>query len=395
MKLTLLVVICLFSSHLVLGQLEIKENTSARDLINDLLGDTEDIEVSNVTIRGGKKAYGLFKSELKHHDFFNQGIILTNGLVANAKGPNNDSKKSAKVNFKSDPDINKISEHKGCYDTILFEFDLISKSDEIQFRYFFASEEYPEYVNKNVNDVFIFLVTNLTTKTSENIAILNGDKNIPITVDHINLETNSDYYVANSPWNAAFLRENSEHPKNVELSRTYQYDGFTKVLVATAKVTPNTKYHLKLGISDVGDQLYDSAIFLESNSLKSTGKKVALENPLADLKTTISIDYNIEFTLASSQIIGAYSFEQLDEIIGYLKNDPMLTIGIIGHTDSTGSVEYNDDLSIKRANAVMQYFITNQIDLNRVSTQGMGEKEPKSTIHSENRRVEIVFSKMK
>ncbi|MDB9720692.1 choice-of-anchor L domain-containing protein [Winogradskyella sp.] len=63
-----------------------------------------------------------------------------------AIGPNDDSKKSSKINFLSDIDINVIAEHKGCYDTALFEFDLSSTTDEIQFRFCFASEEYPEYI---------------------------------------------------------------------------------------------------------------------------------------------------------------------------------------------------------------------------------------------------------
>ncbi len=392
MRLCFLIFICFISSSFALGQLKIVENTDAQDLINELLGDTENIKITNAKVSGGKKAYGIFKSNLKHNLFFNQGIILTNGLASNAIGPNNDSKKSAKLNFISDPDINEIAERKGCYDTVLFEFDLISKTDEIQFKYFFASEEYPEYVKKNVNDVFIFLVTNLSTKSSENIAILNGDKNIPITVDHINLETNSDYYIANAEYNKIVTLDTKN---KIELSKTYQYDGFTKVLVAKAKVVPNVKYHLKLGISDVGDQLYDSAIFLEANSLKSTGKKLEeKKSPLLNLSESISIDYTINFKIDAAQIIGDNSFKQLDEIVSYLIDDPTLIIKVIGHTDNSGTNSYNDKLSNNRAIAVKEYLVSNGIDTSRIIALGMGENQPKSELKSENRRVQIVFSKI-
>ena len=173
-------------SQISYGQLKVSEVSNANDLMNVLLGDNDDLIVSNVTISGGKQSFGIFAHKLKFHDFFNQGVIMSNGIASNAIGPNDNTKESSRLNYNSDPDINRVAEYKGCYDTVLFEFDLISKTDEIEFRYFFGSEEYPEYVLKNVNDVFILLVTNLSTNESENIAVLNGDKTIPITIDHIN-----------------------------------------------------------------------------------------------------------------------------------------------------------------------------------------------------------------
>ncbi|EDM44047.1 OmpA/MotB [unidentified eubacterium SCB49] len=242
-----------------------------------------------------------------------------------------------------------------------------------------------------MNDVFIFLVTNLETKISENIAILNGDKNIPITVDHINLKTNSEYYIANSPWEEVKQRKNNNNLKEIELSHTYQYDGFTKVLVAKAKVTPHVKYHLKLGISDVGDQLYDSAIFLKSNSLRSSGNKPIQKEHLPKPKIHIK-NHTIEFKYNAPQITDDHSFKQLDKIVSYLKNDPQITVKITGHTDSIGSDNFNKSLSLKRANAVKRYFLSKKIDTRRIIINGMGEKSPKSKLASQNRRVEIELS---
>ena len=133
------------------GQLKVTEISNAHDLMDILLGDNDNLTVSNVTINGGKRSFGVFEHNMKYHDFFKDGIIMSNGFVRDAIGPNTDTRKSSKVNFNSDPDINVIAEHKGCYDTVLFEFDVISKTDEIQFRYFFGSEEYQEYIHKNVS----------------------------------------------------------------------------------------------------------------------------------------------------------------------------------------------------------------------------------------------------
>lgn len=380
-------------SQISYGQLKVSEVSNANDLMNILLGDNEDLIISNVTISGGKNSFGIFEHKLQFYDFFNQGIIMSNGIARNAIGPNDNTKESSRLNYNCDSDINRIAEYKGCYDTVLFEFDLISKTDEIQFRYFFGSEEYPEYVLKNVNDVFIFLVTNLSTNESENIAVLNGDKTIPITIDHINHKINSDYYIENINWDKSTLEKYENNMKKLELPFTFQYDGFTKVLKAKAKVIPNAKYHFKLGISDVGDQLYDSAIFLESNSLKSTGKKSNLNDILTNIVREKSIDFNIRFEVSSSKIKGNNSFILMDEIIQQLKKDSLLNIKIVGHTDNTGSEEFNNELSVKRAESVRQYLISQNIEESRIKIQGMGSKQPKSNLISENRRVEIIFKK--
>jgi len=386
--------ICLyFFTQLSQSQLKIKEAISAEELMAVLLGDTENIIVSNLSIKGSPNSFGEFKCKLDYNDIIPEGIIMSNGYVKNAIGPNTDTKKSTKVNFMSDPDINRISGNKGCYDTALFEFDLISATDEIQFNFFFASEEYPEYINKNVNDTFIFLVTNTVTKTSENIALLNGDKNTPITVDYINHLTNSEYYIPNIPWNKETMNTYRNDIKKLELPFTFQYDGLTKLLNANVTVIPEVKYHFKLGISDVGDQLYDSAIFLEANSLRSIGKKRNLADKLNEIDDQLSIDFNIRFELASDIIKGEESFKLLDDIIIQLLKHYDLKIEIIGHTDTTGSIDYNKKLSAKRAKSVADYLKINAIDTSRIITKGVGATMPKSSLKSENRRVEFVFIK--
>ena len=375
------------------SQLKIEENLTAEELMAILLGDTENIIVSNLSIKGSPNAFGKFKCNLDYNDMIPEGVIMSNGYVQNAIGPNNDTQKSTKVNFMSDPDINRISGNKACYDTALFEFDLISVTDKIQFNFFFASEEYPEYVHKNVNDTFIFLVTNTITSKSENIAILNGDKNIPITVDYINHKTNSDYYIPNIPWNEDTLNKYRNDIAKLELPFTFQYDGFTKLLNATVTVVPEVKYHFKLGISDVGDQLYDSAIFLEANSLRSIVNKQALSERITNIKEKLSVAFNIGFEVDSDNIKGKESYKLLDEIVNELRKHNDLNIEIIGHTDDTGTFNYNEILSVKRARAVSNYLISNNIETSRIITKGVGATQPKSDVRFENRRVEIIFIK--
>ncbi len=91
--------------------------------------------------------------------------------------------------------------------------------------------------------------------------------------------------------------------------------------------------------------------------------------------------------------------EALDEVVRKL-DLAGAELGLIvstGHTDSTGRVEYNEDLSLRRAEAVKAYLIGKGIDSNHIKTAGAGESQPFSDNataegRAENRRVEIVVS---
>jgi OmpA-OmpF porin, OOP family len=69
-------------------------------------------------------------------------------------------------------------------------------------------------------------------------------------------------------------------------------------------------------------------------------------------------------------------------------------VGITGHTDSLGAEDYNQQLSMRRANAVKNYLIERGVNPNIMSTSGMGESSPVASNatregRSKNRRVEI------
>jgi OOP family OmpA-OmpF porin len=86
----------------------------------------------------------------------------------------------------------------------------------------------------------------------------------------------------------------------------------------------------------------------------------------------------------------------LDEVVRKLSLAGA-TLGLIvstGHTDSTGSSEYNMDLSMRRAEAVKDYLIGKGIDSNNIKTAGAGESQPfadnaTAEGRAENRHVEI------
>lgn len=86
----------------------------------------------------------------------------------------------------------------------------------------------------------------------------------------------------------------------------------------------------------------------------------------------------------------------IENLATSLKNNPETTILVVGHTDASGSDEYNRRLSERRAEAVKAYALSQGISSNRLTTEGRGESEPiadntSETGKAQNRRVEIVI----
>jgi outer membrane protein OmpA-like peptidoglycan-associated protein len=86
---------------------------------------------------------------------------------------------------------------------------------------------------------------------------------------------------------------------------------------------------------------------------------------------------------------------ELLRLVEYLKRNPDRNILIEGHTDSTGSSEYNLQLSQLRAQSVESYMVGNGVPPDRIRAIGYGETRPEApndsaTGRQQNRRVEIV-----
>jgi OOP family OmpA-OmpF porin len=84
----------------------------------------------------------------------------------------------------------------------------------------------------------------------------------------------------------------------------------------------------------------------------------------------------------------------LDEGVDILKSNPDVKIVIGGHTDSIGTPEYNQKLSERRAQSVLDYFVKKGIDKNRMKAVGYGETKPIADNKTKdgralNRRVEL------
>ncbi len=71
------------------------------------------------------------------------------------------------------------------------------------------------------------------------------------------------------------------------------------------------------------------------------------------------------------------SMVSLDKLVETLNDNPNVTIELMSHTDSRDTEAYNQELSQKRAQSVVQYLIDKGIETERLSAKGYGESNPK------------------
>ena len=120
----------------------------------------------------------------------------------------------------------------------------------------------------------------------------------------------------------------------------------------------------------------------------------------APMQVTIQIEQSKTYTLenvhfeSGKSILIKSSFEELEDLLDYmkLKNDIIIEIG--GHTDNIGDDESNLKLSEARAETVKNYLVSKGISPNRILSKGYGENHPIDTNDTpegrqKNRRTEV------
>ena len=108
--------------------------------------------------------------------------------------------------------------------------------------------------------------------------------------------------------------------------------------------------------------------------------------------TRVRLD-NVQFEFDRADLIKG-SEKELDKLVDLMTDFPFLRVEIEGHTDDEGTNAYNDELSTNRAEAVVEYLIKKDIERDRLSWKGYGERKPLVPNDSEanraiNRRVEF------
>jgi OOP family OmpA-OmpF porin len=123
---------------------------------------------------------------------------------------------------------------------------------------------------------------------------------------------------------------------------------------------------------------------------KPEPKPEAKPKPVAE-KVTFAADVLFDF---DKSVIKPEGRSKLDDLASKVKGINLEVVIAIGHADSIGSDEYNQSLSVRRAESVKAYMVSRGIEPNRVYTEGKGEQQPVASNRTadgraKNRRTEI------
>ena len=193
------------------------------------------------------------------------------------------------------------------------------------------------------------------------------------------------------------LDAKTEQPLAARFELISLQSGITRISsVATAKtgeflVCLPVDEPFALNVSCPGYLFYSEHIALDYGNAKQPMKKEILLQPI-ERGTHIVLE-NIFYQTDRYQLEKS-SIGELERIFLFLAQNPKVRIEISGHTDNTGSEQYNKTLSENRAKAVAEYLIGKGIAADRIVAKGYGFDKPVADNQSEegrakNRRTEL------
>ncbi len=140
---------------------------------------------------------------------------------------------------------------------------------------------------------------------------------------------------------------------------------------------------------DLQQQEFEQKLAAERRAHQIEIERLKNENLKITMNSEVSFDFD------SAAIKPAFR-PTLDKVADILNRYPRTTIRIIGHTDNVGSAAYNQQLSLRRAQAVADYLEARGVNPARIIAEGRGESEPRASNATEagrqlNRRVEMLI----
>lgn len=138
----------------------------------------------------------------------------------------------------------------------------------------------------------------------------------------------------------------------------------------------------------IGDQMDRHAAELKQNIRGATVERVG-EGIQITFDSGLLYDFD-------SDVLRPEARTNLDELARSFSKYDGSDILIVGHTDQTGTEQYNQTLSERRANAAASYLVSHNVKGSRIQTMGLGETEPVASNETEagrqtNRRIEVAI----
>ncbi|WP_111309540.1 T9SS type B sorting domain-containing protein [Confluentibacter sediminis] len=280
------ITLLLFSVSIASAQkITVNSTASLEDLVETLIDGC--VEVSNVTssMNGsnyGITSYGEFTQGSSKFPFEN-GIVLSTGNVFSVNNPSVAEPLSEGMpTWGTDSALESVLGISNTLNATSIEFDIVSISDQLQFNYILASEEYSGNNSCYYSDRFAILIKE-GSGPYQNIALVPGTPD-PVNTQNIRPQS--------AQVNCPAVNENYFAGYNTGETN---FEGRTTILTASTTIVPNQTYHIKLIIADQTDQQFDSAVFIQGNSIKP----VDLGEDVTTCSKMVLLDADINNSIAS------------------------------------------------------------------------------------------------
>ena len=294
-------------------------------LVNNVLINSPCVSATNITWRtgsnfGSSNGIGFFQNTNATLPM-QSGVVLSTGNVLNSPGPNSSLLNDGSTGWPGDADLEATLAAAGfamaSKNASVLEFDFTPISPNFSFDFIFASEEYGNF-QCLYSDAFAFLLTNVTTGITTNLAVV-PNTNLPISV----------VTIRDFQYNSSCPSENPQHFGSFNggsgaANSATNFNGQTKALTAGSVLTPNTPYHIKLVIADRADPQSDSAIFLSSDSFNIGQDVLGSDLTLANNN---ALCFGTTYAITTGLSASNYTFVwKKDNIVLSSETGPNLTV---------------------------------------------------------------------
>jgi gliding motility-associated-like protein len=268
-----------FITKTIAQNITVDDTYTAQQLVHDVLINSPCANVENFTVNGdtfssGAQSYGFFNGNSSSFPFAS-GVVLSTARANRSPGPNNNLIDEGNTAWLGDIDLEQALGISNTFNATVLEFDFTPLTNQINFDYIFASEEYQGTAPCRYSDGFAFLLKPFGSSTPyTNLAVI-PNTTTPVLVTSVHPIIIGGCAAKNETYFGGYNGVNA--PIN--------FNGQTTILTAKSAVTPNVKYHIKLVIADHENIRYDSAIFLSGGSFRvgadlGPDKLIALGNPI-------------------------------------------------------------------------------------------------------------------
>ena len=281
---------------LLFGQIQVDQSNNLELLPERLIRNVfigQGVKIESVRYLGANNGLGVFRNGTNDIGL-DRGIVISTGAVETLAMSNNDAATGSSTSSRTvkDDELAAVA-GRDLFDVAVIEIQFRPNDDLIGFNFVFGSEEYPEYVCSQFNDVFAFFINGPNPDggnyVSHNIARVpdpsdptgNTLTDFPVTINSVNHGQIGDEAPGDCTGDGESLGF-SQYFNNNDLRRTFTLDGYLDVFKARTRVVPCELYTLRLAIGDGFDDAFDSAVFLEAKSFSSALHTIKVDAPGAD-----------------------------------------------------------------------------------------------------------------